>query len=91
MPSDLPMTRYESICYLLAHAALEDWEIEAMDIKTVYLYGELKEEFGTKQSAKPYKRNWGFNSCIQMQECTYLVNKKGTMRSSSFSMSTIYS
>ena len=39
-----PVTRYESICYLLAHAALEDWEIEAMDIKMAYLYGELKEE-----------------------------------------------
>ena len=39
-----PVTRYESIRYLLAHAALEDWEIEAMDIKTAYLYGELKEE-----------------------------------------------
>ena len=39
-----PVTRYKSICYLLAHAALEDWEIEAMDIKMAYLYGELKEE-----------------------------------------------
>ena len=39
-----PVTRYKSIRYLLAHAALEDWEIEAMDIKTAYLYGELKEE-----------------------------------------------
>ena len=39
-----PVTRYESIRYLLAHATLEDWEIEAMDVKTVYLYGELKEE-----------------------------------------------
>ena len=25
-----PMTRYESIRYLLAHATLEDWEIEAI-------------------------------------------------------------
>ena len=32
-----PVTRYKSICYLLAHAALEYWEIKAMDIKTVYL------------------------------------------------------
>ena len=39
-----PATRYESIRYLLAHAALEDWEIEAMDVKTAYLYSELKEE-----------------------------------------------
>ena len=39
-----PVTRYESIGYLLAHATLEDWEIEAMDVKTAYLYGKLKEE-----------------------------------------------
>ena len=39
-----PMTRYKSICYLLAHTTLEDWEIEAMDVKTAYLYGKLKEE-----------------------------------------------
>ena len=39
-----PMTRYKSIQYLLAHATIEDWEIEAMDIKTAYLYGKLKEE-----------------------------------------------
>ena len=39
-----PVTRYESIRYLLAHATLEYWEIEAMDVKTVYLYSKLKEE-----------------------------------------------
>ena len=39
-----PMTRYESIHYLLAHATLEDWEIGAIDVKMAYLYGELKEE-----------------------------------------------
>ena len=35
--------------------------------------------------------NWAFNSCIQMQECMYFANEKGTMRSSSFSMLTTYS
>ena len=44
------MTRYELICYLLAHATIEDWEIEAMDIKMAYLYGELKEEIYMAQS-----------------------------------------
>ena len=39
-----PMTRYKLIHYLLAHAPLEDWEIEAMDVKMAYLYGKLKEE-----------------------------------------------
>ena len=39
-----PVARYEAIHFLLAHAALEDWELEAMDIKTAFLYGELDEE-----------------------------------------------
>jgi len=29
---------------LLATAALEDWEIEALDVKTAFLYGDLDEE-----------------------------------------------
>ena len=29
---------------LLALATLEDWDIESLDIKTTYLYGELDEE-----------------------------------------------
>ena len=43
------MARYESIRYLLAHAALLDWEIEAMDIKLAYLHGVLKEEIYMEQ------------------------------------------
>ena len=39
-----PVARYESIRYLLAHAALLDWEIKAMDVKLAYLYGVLEEE-----------------------------------------------
>ena len=43
------MARYESIRYLLAHAALLNWEIEAMDIKLAYLYGVLEEEIYMEQ------------------------------------------
>ena len=32
-----PVLRYKSIRYILAHAALLDWEIEAMDVKTAFL------------------------------------------------------
>ena len=28
-----PVARYKSLRYLLAHAALQDWETEAMDVK----------------------------------------------------------
>lgn len=43
------VAQYEAICFLLAHAALEDWEFEAMDIKTAFLYGELNKEIYVEQ------------------------------------------
>ena len=52
-----PVTRYKSIRYLLAHAALKDWEIEAMDVKTMYLYGELKEEIYMAQPEGLYSQD----------------------------------
>ena len=44
-----PVARYEFIRYLLAHAALQDWEIEAMDVKLAYLHGVLDEEIYMEQ------------------------------------------
>lgn len=44
-----PVACFEAIHFLLAHAALENWEIEAMDIKTAFLYGELNEEIYMEQ------------------------------------------
>ena len=44
-----PVARYNSIQYLLAHTALLDWEIEAMDIKLAYLREVLKEEIYIEQ------------------------------------------
>ena len=43
------MARYESIRYLLAHAALQDWEIKAMDVKLAYLHGVLEEKIYMEQ------------------------------------------
>ena len=44
-----PMGRYKSIRYLLAHAALQDWEIEAMDVKLACLHGVLEEDIYMEQ------------------------------------------
>ena len=44
-----PVARYESIQYLLAHAALLNWEIEAMDVKLAYLHGVLEKEIYMEQ------------------------------------------
>ena len=43
------VARYESIRYLLANAALLDWEIKAMDVKLAYLHGVLDEEIYMEQ------------------------------------------
>ena len=39
-----PVTRFKTFQLLLSLAALHDWEIEALDVKTTYLFGELDEE-----------------------------------------------
>ena len=44
-----PVARYKSIQYLLAHAALLDWEIEGMNVKLAYLHGVLEEEIYMEQ------------------------------------------
>ena len=44
-----PVARYEFIQYLMAHAALLDWQIEAMDVKLAYLHGVLEEEIYMEQ------------------------------------------
>ena len=44
-----PVAQFETIRILLALAALEDWDIESLDVKTAYLYGELDEEIYMEQ------------------------------------------
>lgn len=44
-----PVAQYEAIRFLLSVAALEDWKIEALDIKTAFLYGDLNEEIYMEQ------------------------------------------
>ena len=40
---------FETIYILLALAALEDWDIESLNVKTAYLYGELDEKIYMEQ------------------------------------------
>ena len=38
------VTQFETVCLIFALAALHDWEMEALDVKTAFLFGELDEE-----------------------------------------------
>jgi len=44
-----PVVCYETVRLLLAVAALENLDIQSVDIKTAYLYGDLDEEIYIKQ------------------------------------------
>ena len=44
-----PVERYKSIQYLLTHPALQDWEINVMDVKLAYLHGVLEEKIYIEQ------------------------------------------
>src|SRR5258708_7449016 len=44
-----PVAHFETVRLLLALSALEDWEIQAIDVKTAFLYGELDEELYMEQ------------------------------------------
>ena len=57
-----PVARYESVWYLLTHATLLDWEIEAMNVKMVYLHRVLKEEIYMEQ---PEQNNYKVCNLVQ--------------------------
>ena len=43
---------YETVCLFLAVAALENWDIHSIDVKTTYLYSDLDENIYIESSLK---------------------------------------
>ena len=39
-----PVVRHSSLRYMMSLAASKDWDVDHMDVKTAYLYGELDED-----------------------------------------------
>ena len=44
-----PVTRFETVQLLLSISVLEDWDIEVLDVKMAFLFGELDEEIYMEQ------------------------------------------
>jgi hypothetical protein len=44
-----PVLRFETVCLLLAMAALENWHMTGVDVRNAYLYGKLNEEIYMEQ------------------------------------------
>ena len=44
-----PVVRFETVCLMLALAALEYWYITGLDVRSAYLYGKLDEEIYMEQ------------------------------------------
>ena len=44
-----PVVRYESVRLMIATAALEDWTIQALDVKSAFLYADLDEKIYMEQ------------------------------------------
>ena len=63
-----PVICLETIRVLLALAAVEDWEIQQMDVKGAYLNGNLKEEIFMMQ---PEGYSDGSNKACQLLKTLY--------------------
>ena len=44
-----PIVRYESVCLMVALAALQQWHMSSIDVKAAFLYGELDKELFMEQ------------------------------------------
>ena len=78
-----PVARYESIQYLLAHAALQDWEIEAMDLKLAYLHGVLDEEIYIEQ-LEGFTAKGEENKVCRLVQSLYRLKQAGQVWNGTF-------
>ena len=69
-----PVVRLETIRVLLARAAIEDWEMQQMDVKGAYLNGTLKEEI---YMAQPEGYDDGSNKACRLKKTLYGLKQSG--------------
>ena len=96
------VVRYESIRYLLIHATLQDWKIEAMDVKLAYLHGVLEEEIymeqpegfeAKKEEDKVYRLMhslYGLKQAGQVWNMTFATQSKGNWVLTQYTLIQVY-
>ena len=65
-----PVIRFKTLQLLLSLAALCDWELEALDVKTAFLFGELEEEIYMDQPKGFMIKDKEFKVC-HLQKAIY--------------------
>jgi len=71
-----PVVHYETVRLLLAVAALEDLNIQSVDVKTVYLYGDLDEKIYMEQP-EGFKLSGKENKVWQLCKALYSLKQAG--------------
>jgi transposase InsO family protein len=65
-----PVVRFESVRLMLALAALEQWHITGLDVKSAFLYGELDEELYMEQP-EGFKRKGQEFKVLRLKRAIY--------------------
>ena len=65
-----PVVHFETVRMMLALAALEDWHITGLDVKTAFLYGELDEELYMEQP-EGFKAKGQENKVLRLKRAIY--------------------
>jgi len=71
-----PVVRYETAQLLFAVAILEDWDIQNVDIKTAYLYGDLDKEIYIEQP-EGFRLPGKENKVWQLHKALYSLKQAG--------------
>ena len=65
-----PVVRFETVRLMLALSSLEDWYIEALEVKTTFLYGKLDEEIYIHQP-EGFKVKGQENKVLRLHRALY--------------------
>ena len=65
-----PVVRFETVRMMIALAALKDWHISGLDVKTAFLYGDLDEELYMEQP-EGFKDPQNKNKVMRLKKAIY--------------------